>query len=80
MHEALITATGAADRGVQQAPFFVLMGLEAPAVLVEVGFISHPEEGAKLADAEYQDSLARAITAGVKVFLEQVRARDGEAQ
>lgn len=75
VHEALITETGAQDRGVQQAPFYVLMGLEAPAVLVEVGFVSHPEEGRHLSDAEYQEKLARAITAGVKQFLVQLEAR-----
>ncbi len=77
IHEALIGETGAQDRGVQQAPFYVLMGLDAPAVLVEVGFISHPEEGKQLSDAAYQAKLAQAITAGVKVFLAQLEARDG---
>lgn len=78
VHEALIAQTGATDRGVQQAPFYVLMGLEAPAVLVEVGFISHPDEAKKLADAAYQDKLAQAISGGVQKFLSQVEARDGK--
>lgn len=77
VHEALIGETGAVDRGVQQAPFFVLMGLEAPAVLVEVGFVSHPQEGRRLATPAYQEALARAVTRGVQRFLEQVQARDG---
>lgn len=80
VHESLIQATGATDRGVQQAPFYVLMGLEAPAVLVEVGFISHPAEGKKLADDEYQATLAQAITRGVGGFLQQVTARDGQKE
>jgi N-acetylmuramoyl-L-alanine amidase len=80
VHEALITETGAQDRGVQQAPFYVLMGLEAPAVLVEVGFVSHPDEARQLADGEYQGKLARAITSGVKQFLAQLEARDGKKQ
>lgn len=80
VHESLIQATGATDRGVQQAPFYVLMGLEAPAVLVEVGFISHPAEGKKLADDEYQATLAQAITRGVAGFLQQVTARDGQKE
>ena len=54
------------------------MGLEAPAVLVEVGFVSHPEEARQLSDAEYQSKLARAITLGVKQFLAQLEARDGK--
>lgn len=75
VHEALILETGAQDRGVQQAPFYVLMGLEAPAVLVEVGFVSHPDEAKALSDGRYQAKLARAITSGVKQFLAQLEAR-----
>lgn len=78
VHEKLIGATGAPDRGVQQAPFYVLMGLQAPAVLVEVGFISHPEEGVRLAEAAYQAKLAQAIADGVQVFLAQINERDGK--
>jgi N-acetylmuramoyl-L-alanine amidase len=78
VHEALIAGTGAPDRGVQQAPFFVLMGLDAPAVLVELGFISHPEEARRLGDPAYQQRLASAIAAGVKRFLAELDARDGK--
>ena len=35
---------GVPDRGVKQAPFYVLAGARMPAVLLEVGFISHPAE------------------------------------
>jgi N-acetylmuramoyl-L-alanine amidase len=76
VHEALVRATGALDRGVQQAPFYVLMGLEAPAILVEVGFISHPDEGARLTDAAYQQKVAEAIARGVGAFLQQVSAKN----
>lgn len=76
IHQQLISATGAVDRGVQQAPFFVLTGVEAPAVLIEVGYISHPQEGSQLGKAEYQEKLITAITEGVKGFLEEMRKRD----
>jgi N-acetylmuramoyl-L-alanine amidase len=53
------------DRGVKQAPFRVLVGATMPAVLVELGFISNPEEEKKLQDPAYRgqlvDALARAI-------------------
>lgn len=80
VHEALIGETQAQDRGVQQAPFYVLMGLEAPAVLVEIGFVSHPDEAKLLEAGEYQAKLAKAISAGVKQFLTQIEARDGKKQ
>lgn len=76
IHQRLIAATGASDRGVLQAPFFVLTGVQAPAVLIEVGYISHPQEGVKLARAEYQEKLVTAIAEGVKAFLGELRKRD----
>lgn len=76
IHPRLISRTRAADRGVQQAPFFVLSGVECPAVLVEVGYISHPQEGLKLGRAEYQEKLAEAISEGVLAFLRETRRRD----
>jgi N-acetylmuramoyl-L-alanine amidase len=76
VHTALITKLGAVDHGVQQAPFVVLMGAQMPAILCEVGFISHPEEGKKLETAAYQDRVADALVEGVKAFLAESRPRD----
>lgn len=76
VHQKLIAATGAQDRGVQQAPFFVLTGVESPAILIEVGYISHPQEGSQLGRTEYQDKLISAITEGVKGFLGEIHKRD----
>lgn len=76
LHRRLLASTGAADLGVQQAPFYVLMGVEAPAVLVEVGFISHPAEGRRLGDAAYRTHLVTALREGIQAFLAEVEARD----
>jgi N-acetylmuramoyl-L-alanine amidase len=57
--------TGVRDRGVRQAPFRVLMGATMPAVLVETGFISNPEEEARFKDAGYKDKVAEAIARAV---------------
>ena len=76
IHQSLVAATGAMNRGVQQAPFFVLSGVEAPAVLVEVGFISHPEEARKLLEPLYRDNIAQALARGIRTFLEGTRRLD----
>jgi len=76
LHRRLLADTGATDLGVQQAPFYVLMGVEAPAVLVEVGFISHPTEGRRLLDASYRARLVTALSEGIHAFLAEVEARD----
>lgn len=80
IHGKVVAATGAADKGVQQAPFYVLTGVSAPSVLIEVGFISHPEESRKLSTAAYQGEIARGIADGVAAFLRQVELKDARAQ
>jgi N-acetylmuramoyl-L-alanine amidase len=62
---------GLKDRGVKQAPFVVLTGATMPAVLVEIGFLSNPDEAARLADPAYQNRIAEAIATGVTDFLRQ---------
>ncbi|HNQ42854.1 MAG TPA: N-acetylmuramoyl-L-alanine amidase, partial [Candidatus Cloacimonadota bacterium] len=56
------------DRGVKQANFYVLRGAFMPSVLIELGFISNPEEERLLINSEYQDRLARTIFEGIKRF------------
>lgn len=76
VHQKLVVATHAPNRGVQQAPFFVLTGVDAPAILVEVGFISNPRECRKLRDVAYQQKIATAVAAGVSAFIAQMRERE----
>lgn len=72
LHGALVQATSARDRGVRQAPFVVLEGAEMPAVLLEVGYISHGAESKRLADPEGQDAIARAVASGIERFRREV--------
>jgi N-acetylmuramoyl-L-alanine amidase len=60
---------GITDRGIKQAPFKVLTGVASPAVLVEVAFISNPEEERKLLDKEFQNNVVQAIYRGLLSFL-----------
>ncbi len=52
-------------RGVLQAPFIVLVGAHMPAALVEVGFLTHPEECELLAERTYQRDVARSLAASI---------------
>ncbi|MBK9064706.1 MAG: N-acetylmuramoyl-L-alanine amidase [Acidobacteria bacterium] len=45
---------GITTRGVKQAPFRVLIGVNAPAVLVEVSFITDPDEEKKINSEEFR--------------------------
>lgn len=73
VHRRLVAALGAEDRGVRQAPFFVLAGARMPAVLVEVGFISHAAEAELLASRAHQDRIAGAIADGIATFRGETR-------
>jgi N-acetylmuramoyl-L-alanine amidase len=68
VHEKLVSRLRAEDRGVKQAPFYVLAGARMPAVLLEVGFISHGEESRKLRSREYQERIADAVADGIQAF------------
>lgn len=56
------------DRGVKQAGLVVLVGAFMPAVLVEVGFMSHPQEAALLGTAAFQRKVANALADAVDEF------------
>jgi len=71
VHEALGEATGAASRGVKQAPFRVLVGAAMPAVLVEVGFLSNADEEKLLVNDAYQGRVAGAILRGMARYFER---------
>ena len=60
-----------ADLGVKHALFFVLLGARMPSILIESGFLSHPDEEKRLADPAYQRRLAEAIATGVARFVEE---------
>ncbi len=53
------------DGGVREAPFWVLVGAQMPAILIETGYITNPTEGVRLFNPEYQKLLAKGIADGV---------------
>ena len=65
------------NRGVKSAPFFVLMGAAMPAVLLEVAFISNPQEEKNLQAEGYKDRVAEALYAGIVRFKDRYERRLG---
>ena len=57
------------NRGVKGANFYVLKHTSVPASLVELAFVTNPEEEYLLADDDYQQQLALAITRAIKRYL-----------
>jgi N-acetylmuramoyl-L-alanine amidase len=60
---------GLADRGVKSAMFYVLVGAQMPAILVEGSFITQPDEAAQLTTHAYRDALAEGIARGIARYL-----------
>ncbi|HEC1559918.1 TPA: N-acetylmuramoyl-L-alanine amidase [Campylobacter upsaliensis] len=56
------------DGGVREAPFWVLVGASMPAILLEIGYITHPSEGERIANKNFQDLLAKGIADGVENY------------
>ena len=55
--------------GAKMGPFYVLVGAHMPAVLVECGFLSNPNEAQRLSSAQYQQTLAQGIATAVVRYL-----------
>lgn len=70
--QALRKRVDMSARAVQQAPFRVLVGANMPAVLVEIGYLSNPEQEQALAAAAYQDLVAQSLFDAIVQFREYV--------
>ena len=64
-----------ADRGIKIAPFVVLLGVEAPSVLVEISCISKNEEEANLNNAAYRKKITASLEKGITAYLGRSRAQ-----
>ena len=68
VQNALVRTAGRANKGVRQAPFWVLVGTSMPAILVELDYICNPAMEKFMASEEGQDKLALAIYQGIERF------------
>ena len=56
------------SRGVKQAPFVVLIGVNMPAALIEIGFLTHPDEERRLGQRDVQHGLGDAVAGAVATY------------
>ena len=59
-------------RAIQEAPFRVLVGANMPAVLIEMGFISNPEQEQAFLSGNFQSSIVAAIVESVFKFQDRI--------
>jgi N-acetylmuramoyl-L-alanine amidase len=67
----VIGTTAGFNGGARNADYFVIKQSECPAILVEMGYVTHPVEGQQLKDTNYLDRLAYGISYGVLEYLEK---------
>jgi N-acetylmuramoyl-L-alanine amidase len=73
----LAGADSAHSRGVKQAPFVVLQGVQMPSALVEIGFITNAEDASRLGSPKGRESVAAALADAVTEFGRRFEARRG---
>jgi N-acetylmuramoyl-L-alanine amidase len=60
------------NKGVKQAPFYVLLGARMPSILIEASFISNKIESKRLKSRIYQDRICEGITSGIKEYIRRI--------
>lgn len=73
VHGSMVKRAVASDRtardlGVKTAPFYVLLGANMPSVLLEVSFLSNPDDAKLLASDDFRQKIARSIADGIKSY------------
>ncbi len=71
LHAAMLNNVNANDRGLFKSKFYVINHTTAPAVLVEIGFLSNPEERAQIVSEARKQATAKAIVEGINDYFKQ---------
>jgi N-acetylmuramoyl-L-alanine amidase len=70
IHKHVVEATGFRNRGVKKENYFVLKDTTMPATLLEIGYITNPEDEQTMLTSEFQQSVANSIRDGIKEYLQ----------
>ena len=68
MHASLLSRLPMVDRGIKRARFCVLRLTTIPAVLIEGGFVSNPQEASRIATPAYRQAEAEAIALAIQNY------------
>ena len=68
------------NRGLKAETWFVVRNAKMPSVLVEIGFVTNPQETARLADEEYLNKITQGIYNGITQFIDQFEIVRDEAE
>jgi len=74
VHSHLLARLNPIDRGIHETPCLVLRGADMPAILIEAGYVSHPEEEKELNVPEIITTLAEAIGQVLRAFFRQTNS------
>jgi N-acetylmuramoyl-L-alanine amidase len=77
LHQYLVKELKAPDRRVRKRGLFVTRKTKMPSVLLEIGFVSNPEEEALLGNSSYQRLVAKAIRNGIYDYLGKHKPQRG---
>ncbi|MBR1424630.1 N-acetylmuramoyl-L-alanine amidase [bacterium] len=71
VHAAMLNNINSNDRGLFKSKFYVINHTTAPAILVEIGFLSNPKERAQLVSETRKEATAKAIAEGIDDYFRQ---------
>jgi len=60
--------TSGENRGIKKANYYVLRNSRLPAVLIECGFLTNPQDARRAASSDYRDRLARQIARAISEY------------
>ncbi|MBI4055295.1 MAG: N-acetylmuramoyl-L-alanine amidase [Elusimicrobia bacterium] len=79
IQKALREETGMRNIWLKKRDFFVLRCVPAPAVLMELGFLSNPKDAERIVEGRFREQLVNGIYRGILAYLEQRSSQSREA-
>jgi N-acetylmuramoyl-L-alanine amidase len=76
VHAMVLFKIKCIDRGIRRARWTVLTGLERAGILFEGGFVTNPEECARINTGDYRDLLADSICGGIMNYRKALMRRN----